>query len=191
MIKKSILYILFLLTIFAIIGCSNFKGDMDWELSEFHMKDQNNKDFQLKDIKGDIWLVDFIFTSCATFCPQMTANMAQIQEMVKEENLKVNFASFSVDPEVDSPEILNSYVQKFTENTDNWYLLSGYSQDYIKDFALKNFKTIANKPENGQGIHSNQFYLINKKGVVVKSYDGNNNVPFDNIVKDIKALSRQ
>ncbi|MGK4041950.1 SCO family protein [Heyndrickxia oleronia] len=164
---------------------------MDWELSEFHMKDQNNKDFQLKDIKGDIWLVDFIFTSCATFCPQMTANMAQIQEMVKEENLKVNFASFSVDPEVDSPEILNSYVQKFTENTDNWYLLSGYSQDYIKDFALKNFKTIANKPENGQVIHSNQFYLINKKGVVVKSYDGNNNVPFDNIVKDIKALSRQ
>lgn len=70
-------------------------------------------------------------------------------------------------------------------------MLSGYSQDYIKDFALKNFKTIANKPENGQVIHSNQFYLINKKGVVVKSYDGNNNVPFDNIVKDIKALSRQ
>ena len=63
MIKKSILYNFILLTIFAIIGCSNFKGDMDWELSEFHMKDQNNKDFQLKDIKGEIWLVDFIFTS--------------------------------------------------------------------------------------------------------------------------------
>ena len=121
----------------------------------------------------------------------MTANIAQIQEMVKEDNLKVNFASFSVDPELDFPEILNSYVQKFTEDTDNWYLLSRYSQDYIKDFALGNFKTIVNKPENGQVIHSNQFYLINKNGEIVKNYNRNNNVPFDDIVKDIKVLPRQ
>lgn len=56
-------------------------------------------------MKDKVWVADFIFTSCETVCPPMTANMEKLQNMLQKEGIKdVEFVSFSVDPEVDTPE---------------------------------------------------------------------------------------
>ncbi|BBP90159.1 hypothetical protein BsIDN1_37770 [Bacillus safensis] len=74
----------------------------------------------------------------------------------------------------------------------NWDFLTGYSQSEIEKFAMKkSFKTIVKKPEDeDQVIHQSLFFLVNQDGKVMKNYDGVQNTPYDDIIKDIKTLNR-
>ena len=76
---------------------------------------------------------------------------------------------FSVDPDLDKPENLKAFIQKFTEDTSNWNLLTGYSLEDITKFSKDNFQSLVDKPENGQVIHGTSFYLIDQNGKVMKS----------------------
>lgn len=181
---------LLLLSIVLLAACGKTIPDAkNWPVDDFTFTDQNGQSFGLSDLKGKVWVADFIFTNCETVCPPMTANMAKLQDMVKEEGLDVEFVSFSVDPENDNPEILKQYAKKFNADLSNWHFLTGYSQEEIETFARKNFKAIVQKPKQGdQVIHGTDFYLVDQQGKIVKYYSGISNVPYEEIIKHIKAL---
>ena len=166
------------------------KDPLNWKLEDFTARTEEGKDISLTDLKGKVWVADFIFTNCATVCPPMTANMTKLQGMLKENGLDVEMVSFSVDPSVDTPDKLKEYVMKFNGELTNWHLLTGYSQEFIEEYALKNFKTIVKKPgTNNQVIHGTSFYLIDQEGNVVKDYDGIT-VPYDDMISDISILTK-
>lgn len=175
-----------------IAGCGKkeIENAVNWPIKDFTATSQENEKIGLKDLQGKVWISDFIFTSCADVCPPMTANMAKLQQKVKDEGLtNVEFVSFSVDPTVDTPEALKNYATQFGADLKNWTLLTGYSQEFIEQFALKNYKALVKKPQEGnQVIHGTSLYLVDQKGNIKKSYNGFKNVPYDEIVSDIKTL---
>jgi protein SCO1 len=190
--KHRLAFVFILLVTLLITACGQNKieNGVNWPIKNFSAKSQEEKSISINDLKGKVWISDFIFTSCADVCPPMTSNMAKLQKMVKSEGLKnVEFVSFSVDPTVDSPETLSRYAKQFGIDFKNWTFLTGYSQDFIEQFALKNFKALVKKPQEGtQVIHGTSIYLVDQKGHVRKSYNGFKNVPYDEILNDIKAL---
>lgn len=190
--KRGLGVILLLFTILLVTACGQkeIQNAVNWPLEDFSTTTQGNKTLELKDLKGKVWISDFIFTSCADVCPPMTANMAKLQKMVKDEGLEnVEFVSFSVDPTVDSPDRLKEYANNFGADFSNWSLLTGYSQEFIEGYARKNFKTIVKKPEGeSQVIHQTLVYLVDQDGNIKKTYDLLKNVPYDEIIHDIKAL---
>jgi protein SCO1 len=190
--KARFLVVLLVLTtlIMAACGQKEIENAIDWPVKDFSATNQDNKNFGLEDLKGKVWISDFIFTSCADVCPPMTSNLTKLQKMVKDEGLKnVEFVSFSVDPTVDTPEVLTRYAQQFQVDFKNWTFLTGFSQEFIENFALKNFKALVKKPQEGnQVIHGTSIYLVDQEGHIKKTYDGYKNVPFDEIIHDMKAL---
>ncbi|MGG2015419.1 SCO family protein [Bacillus sp. S10(2024)] len=178
----------------VLAGCSSgskLRKPLNWDVQSFQYINQNGEKFGSKDLKGKVWVADFVFTNCQTICPPMTANLAKLQKLAKEEKLDVQFVSFSVDPEVDTSEKLKTFVQKFTDDTKNWNLLTGYSQDDIEKFAKDNFKAFVDKPENqDQVIHGTKFYLVDQNGKVMKEYSGMNKTPYDDILRDIRRLTQ-
>jgi protein SCO1/2 len=142
-------------------------------------------------MKGDITIASLIFTSCTTVCSPITANLAKLQRMSDEEGLDVHFLSFSVDPEVDTPEKLKEFGNQFEADFTKWNFLTGYSQEDIETFGPENFKTIVAKPKNGgEVVHGTSIYLIDQEGTIVKSYDGLD-VPFEEILEHVKTLQEQ
>ncbi|WP_335871991.1 SCO family protein [Bacillus sp. 2205SS5-2] len=178
--------------LFFLAGCSNgdFHPDMKKTINDFSVTDQNGEAFKREDLNGKVTLSDFIFTNCTTVCPPMTFNMAKIQDMlVKDDVTNFQIASFSVDPAVDSPDILKEYISKYDANEDSWRLLTGYDQAWVSQLALESFQTIVqDDPESDQVIHATRFYLIDQNGTIVKSYRGDDEVEFDLIVSDVKQL---
>lgn len=179
--------------LFFAAACSNeqkIPNATDYEVESFTYKNQDNADLSLEDLKGKVWVADFIFTSCNTVCLPMTANMKKLQERLAEEGIEdVELISFSVDPEVDSPEVLKEYGQKFGADFANWQFLTGYSQAEIESFSQESFKTTVQKPDgNDQVIHSVSFSLVDQEGRVVQSYSGLDDIPMDDIIKHIKML---
>nr|WP_078382734.1 SCO family protein [Sutcliffiella halmapala] len=175
----------------AACGASSGKDIPDktnWQLEEFSFINQDGEPFGLEDVKGDITIASLIFTNCTTVCSPITANLAKLQRMSTGEGLNVHYLSFSVDPEVDSPEVLKEFGERFEADFTKWNFLTGYTQKEIEEYGPKNFKTIVAKPKNGgEVVHGTSIYLIDKDGVIIKSYDGLD-VPFEEIIDHLKIL---
>ncbi|MCP3764610.1 SCO family protein [Domibacillus sp. A3M-37] len=180
-------------------ACSNrdFQGNMDVEVQNFTNVNQNGEEVSLADLEGKVWLANFIFTSCTTVCPPMTRNMSDVQDMLNEEGVEnYEIVSFSIDPARDTPEALKEYISHYEADESNWQLLTGYTEEEIGTFAEKSFQAVAiPDPNSDQFVHGTSFYLVDQEGKVVKSYQGNKQgseeVPFDEIVQDVKQLSAQ
>ncbi|MBS4171971.1 SCO family protein [Bacillus sp. FJAT-49736] len=185
------LLLLLILSLISLGACSNTLSQKKGEpVGNFNYTDENGKPFGMKDLKGKVWVSNFIFTSCTTICPQLTYQMSELQKKAKAEGLKdVHFVSFSVDPEVDTPKRLKDYASHFEPDFTTWHLLTGYSQKEIEKLALDKFKEFVKKPENDtQVVHGTSFYLINKKGEIINDYSGGKDFQPEEIIKDLKLL---
>ncbi|MFS0781521.1 SCO family protein [Bacillus sp. 1P06AnD] len=185
---------LLLSVFFVMAGCADktIPDSTDWPVKPFTFTNQNQQDISSEDLKGKIWVADFMFTTCADVCLPMTSNMAKLQKKLKEEGIKdVEFVSFSVDPKVDTPAVLKSFADQFNIDYANWQFLTGYEQSYIEKFAADQFHTLVKKPETGdQVIHGTDVYLVNQEGKIVKSYSGVKDFPLDEIIEHIHILQK-
>ncbi len=188
MLKMKWFALLITLSLF-LAGCGQeIKDPVNWEIEDFTFTNQNNEDVSLEDLEGEVWLADFVFTNCTTVCLPMMANMTELQEQLKQEGLDVRIVSFSVDPTIDTPEVLKSYAENYGADLNSWDLLTGYSPEEIDAFAMENFKVVARKPANeDQVVHGTSFNLVDQEGVVRKFYDGID-PPTEEIISDIKIL---
>lgn len=188
LLKTSLFFFLLLLLVSLITACGKEIPDaVKWPIHDFSYINQDGEAFTNQDLKGKITVADFIYTTCPTVCIPMTAHMEKLQEMAKKENLDVQFVSFSVDPTVDTGEVLKEYGKKFRVDFANWDFLTGYTEEEIASFAKSNFKALVQKASNDI-IHGTRFYLIDQNGNVVKDYPGNIDTPYEEILKHIKIL---
>lgn len=67
--------------------------------------------------------LNFIFTSCRTICPVLSASLASLHRTAGSE---VDFISVSIDPEYDTPRVLEAYARRFDVGS-RWTLLTGTS----------------------------------------------------------------
>ncbi|MBT2576217.1 SCO family protein [Bacillus sp. ISL-8] len=191
--KMRVITLLMLISIITILGaCSDNKlrDSLNWDVEKFTFTDQNKNKFGSSELKDKVWVADFIFTSCETVCPPMTANMAKLQNMLQKEGIKdVEFVSFSVDPEVDTPEKITEFMKVYEMDAKRTHFLTGYTRPEIENFAKDNFQTLVTKPENNtQVIHGTSFYLVDRDGKVVKKYLGLQNTPYEDMIHDIKRI---
>ncbi|MFJ7647467.1 SCO family protein [Lysinibacillus sp. NPDC097279] len=194
--NKVIGFVLLLALVTVLSACGNvkFKADYSYEIQDFDHVNQRGENVSLESLKGKPWLGMYIFTNCNSVCPPMTFNMTQIQEKLMKKGIEdYNLVAFSVDPEVDTPEVLADYLARYTvPDESKWNLLTGYSQSYIEQFAVKSTKLLVkDDPNSDQVIHGIQFFLVDKEGILVKQYDGYAkdaaDVPIDTIVGDLET----
>lgn len=193
--KNSVLLVLILTLSSILTGCGSYKfePEMNIEVQDFSVTNQRNEKVSLKDIKGKPSLAMFIFTNCNTICPPMTYNMTEVQKALQDKGMEdYQILAFSVDPQVDKPEVLKNYLKTYSASDESkWQLLTGYDQKFIEQFAMKSFKShVKNDPNTDQVIHMGRYYLVNADGIVVKDYDAYTDVPVETIVADMQALAK-
>lgn len=189
MYKKLLLTSLLLLTVAVATACGKPPSELNWKVADFAAVNQDNQPVTLDDLKGKVWLADFIFTNCTTVCLPMTSNMASLQKQFRDAGVDVVLVSFSVDPEFDRPEVLKAYGESYGADFTNWQFLTGYTFDEIKELSEGSFKSLLQRvPDSDQFAHGTSFYLVNPDGVIVKRYDGVYDPPVKEIIKDIKKL---
>lgn len=116
------------------------------------------------DYRGKVYVVEFFFTTCPSICPLMNKNLVEIQEQFKDiENFGV--ASFTINPEYDTPSVLKQYAEKYGITNMDWHLLTG-ERDKIYNLAYNgfNFYTAETPDIPGGFEHSGMFALVDKEG---------------------------
>lgn len=165
-------------------------------LPDFTLTERTGKDFGTKDLRGKIWLADFIFTSCPGPCPKMSEKFYEMQQALNKTN-DVKLVSFTVWPDFDKPPILTTYANKFNALPDKWFFLTG-NKKTIYDLAHKGFMLGITDKETGREIlkegefvHSTKIALVDRRGVVRGYYDSGNEEVLQKLLVDVGNLMRE
>lgn len=145
------------------------------KIPEFALYNQDSLLITQHDFKNKVTVVDFFFINCPTICPKMTKNLVHLQnQFIKNE--KVGIASFTINPEYDTPTQLKKYAENNKVTHPNWHFLTG-DKEQIYKLANKNFNIFAEvNPKVAGGFeHSGFFALIDKKGFLRSRYDKHGN----------------
>jgi protein SCO1/2 len=149
---------------------------MKLPLPAFELTSQKGERFGLKDLKGQVWVADFVFTSCPTVCPKLTTRMAQLQRRSRHLGDAFHLVTFTVDPENDTPERLAQYAATYHVNPRRWTFLTGSLQD-IEATVVKGFKLAMGKEEASPGsglfsiFHGEKLVLVDADGMIRGYYD--------------------
>lgn len=160
------------------------------KVPEFSFTNQDGKTITDKDYLGKVYVVEFFFTTCPTICPRMNKNLVEIQDKFKDfENFGV--ASFTITPEIDTPEVLKAYAEKYDITNPNWHLMTG---DKAKIYELANvgFNIYVGKDDNVEAgfEHSGNFALIDKNGFIRSRKDdfGNPKIFYAGIISEAEKV---
>lgn len=80
-------------------------------------------------LKGKVVLINFFYTSCTSICPRTTANLVKVEEALGDRvGREVRMISITVDPNKDTPGVLNAYARRFATKP-GWYFVTGRGEE--------------------------------------------------------------
>ena len=142
---------------------------------EFTFLNQDNLFISNEDFKEKVYVAEFFFTSCPSICPIMNKNMKRIEARFGSRS-DFGIASFTIDPEHDTPSVLKAYAEDYEVVAQNWHFLTG-DKDQIYALANQGFNIFAsvNPRVEGGFEHQGYFALIDKDGYIRSRTDQFNN----------------
>ncbi|MDX1469878.1 MAG: SCO family protein [Flavobacteriaceae bacterium] len=136
------------------------------KVPEFSFVNQNGDTITQEDYLGKVYVAEFFFTTCPSICPKMNRNLVQIQNTFKGFD-DFGVASFTITPEIDTPEVLKQYAENYGITNPNWHLMTG-DKEKIYDLANLGFNIYVGENSEIEGgfEHSGNFALIDKEGYI-------------------------
>jgi len=141
----------------------------------FSFINQNGDMVSNEDYLGKVYLVEFFFSTCPTICPKMTKNLVDIQNTFPKRS-DFGIASFTINPDYDTQEILKKYAINSGVTNPNWNFMTGNKKS-IYNLANTGFNLYAAKVDGADGgfEHSGNFALIDKEGYIRSRADSYGN----------------
>ena len=157
---------------------------------EFELTNQDGKAFGSAQLRGKIWIADFIYTTCPGPCPMISSRMSEMQKPL--EKTDVHLVSFTVDPAKDTPQVLRGYAEKLQAELGRWDFLTG-SQSTIYNLSRNGFKLAVSDGSHEKGIpvHSTRMILVDRHGDIRGYYNAVEADAVTKLVADTTHLLRE
>lgn len=122
-----------------------------YEVPDVVLLDQSDVEINLRALldTDEPIALNFIFTTCTTICPVMTATFAQMQRELGTRSGELRLVSISIDPEYDRPRVLDEYAARFGAGS-NWVFLTGEGDDVAN--VLRSFDAYAGSKMNHRAV---------------------------------------
>lgn len=169
-------------------GCTPNFEDSTHRAIPFSLVNQLGNSMTQKDLRGNIFVANFILTRCTqNICPKMASELIRVQEAFKDEN-DVKIVSYSIDPNYDTPEILKEYAEKYGADNSKWFFLTGTEEQIFEQAKCSYFLPAEKKDTYVNIDHSERFVLVDKKGQIRGYYNGTNLDSVDKLIHEIQIL---
>ena len=171
----------------ALVDPSALRAE-DHRILDFELVNHLGDTVRLADVEGQILVVDFFFSRCATICPLMTRNLQRIHDRL-DPQMPVRILSHSVTPQADSVSVLNRYAEKHGANPELWWFLTGEKKEIYKLARLSYFSCL----DEGDGgfqdfVHTENIVLVDEKGRLRGFYDGTDSKGMSQLFNDLQIL---
>lgn len=151
---------------------------------DFKLTDQRGAAVTRESLTGQVWLANFIFSSCPGPCLDLTKRMRSLQDALASRG-DVSFVSFSIDPQHDTPAQLADYAQKQAAGP-RWYFLTG---DRATTARVANDGFLFPlSPDVTNFAHSERIAVVDRQGVVRGWFDSHSEQLVDEVVRLVQTL---
>lgn len=163
-------------------------------LGAFQLIDQTGAEFGSDALAGRIVVVSFFFTQCSGVCPITTGNLLNAARQLGETS-GVLFVSFSVTPDLDTPDVLRAHAAQLGVPAARWRLLTG-DREAIYALARESLSADVISPREGRiarldtndFLHSENVYLLDGNARVRAIYNGRLPGMVPELVRDAARL---
>ncbi len=162
------------------------------KIADFSFLNQDSAVINQNILKDKIHVANFIFTSCGSICPTMTANMKMVNDSLSADKNLV-FLSFSVTPWIDKPHILKQFRERREIKNDNWQFLTGSKAEIYKLARQSYFaeEDIGFSKDSSEFLHTEHFLLVDKNKHIRGIYNGTLMLEMHKLIEDIKTLEKE
>ncbi|HTB23349.1 MAG TPA: SCO family protein [bacterium] len=166
------------------------------QVPPFQLVEAGGKPFFSQSLSGKVWIASFVYTTCKSSCPMLTAQMHRLSKSLPA---GPDFAllSFTVDPKKDTPEVLEKYARATGADDPRWHFLTG-ELPALKSLIMEGFKIAVATQEKASDarldpdiIHSTRLVLVDRHGVIRGYYDGLLGSSIDDLKRDSIAVSKE
>lgn len=188
---KTVCSILLLLLLSLSLSCPAYAESRKYKRSiekytvpDVTLVNQDGKKVRLQSLlKSDApVVVDFIYGTCTTICPVLSAGFVNLQSRLAAAGQNVRLISITIDPENDSPRVMKEYLRRYRARP-GWDFLTGTRSDidtvmkafnaYIPDKMSHYPLNLIRSPKDGNwvrlfGIMSSREFMDEYQGVAAK-----------------------
>ena len=162
----------------------------------FALTDEHGAELSRAALLGKITVVDFVFTSCSSACPLLSAELARLQVDVKRRGLaeRVRLLSISVDPERDTTPRLLELATRYGADPAMWHFVRGDEQS-LRRVVVDGMKQIMDRaadPSEKDGftlLHGTRFVLVDEHARIRGFYDANDAPEMLRLREELTALA--
>jgi cytochrome oxidase Cu insertion factor (SCO1/SenC/PrrC family) len=98
--------------------------DVYGTVPQFSLTDRSGRAVSRGDLKGTVWVANFIYTKCTETCPTQSLQIGRLQKDFADAR-HLRFVSITVDPKNDTHEVLTEYAERYGADRQRWLFLTG------------------------------------------------------------------
>lgn len=164
-------------------------------VTNFSLSNQDGQMVSEADWRGQIRVVNLIYTRCLGPCPVVSATMARLQAALPD-NPPVRLDSLTSDPAYDTPAELKKYGEKFGARPGVWTFLTG-PKEMLRHLAMDELKlSMVDKPPSDRDtpvdlvIHSTKLVLLDQQERIRGYFDGDTTASIPLILAAVRQLKK-
>ena len=159
----------------------------------FQLKDQADRVVTEGTLRGTVWAAAFFFTRCPTVCPRITRRMRDLQQAAAKAGVKLQLVSFSVDPDNDTPPVLEAYAVQHGADLASWRFLTG-DLEVVRKTSEQGFKlALDGKATPGAEhfglFHGSHLVLVDQAGQIRGYYRTSEDEQMTQLLNDAATLA--
>ena len=160
------------------------------QVPTFSLTSEQNVPFGTEQLRGKVWVANFIFTRCPTVCPAFTAKMGNIASRAGGLGDQFHLVTFTVDPEHDTPERLKAYGSSARANPRQWSFLTG-SLETLQNVIVKGLRQPMDRGADDDlmsYVHGGYFVLVDGQNEIRGYYAASEAASTDAVLRDAARL---
>ena len=147
------------------------------QVPEYSLLKEDGSAFGSKELAGKVYVASFVFSRCPTVCPRMLKELQGLQREFQGQGPKVAMVTFTVDPDYDTPAILNQLGKNYQADPELWSFLSSPDREALFKLYNEGFKIGVEKIDPSVDLllvaHSEKVVLVDQKGRIRGFYSLN------------------
>lgn len=132
--------------------------------------EDNGQALTLSDLRGNVQVVAFFYTTCAGICPVTVKALQMLAAGEKADGAQAQFLLVTMDPKRDDLAALRRYRRTMRLEKGRWRLVRGSEMDVRKLAALLGFNY--EQIESGEFVHANLVTVLDAQGRIVHQQSG-------------------
>ena len=156
-------------------------------IAPFKLKNQFNKSISQAVFNDHITVVSFFYSSCQLICPTIIKRLKLIQKQYID-NSKVQLISFSITPDIDTPDVLLRYAKQENIDGAKWNLLTGHLPDIVQLARHSFFSEAVMEKGFNNNIHTEMIFLVDSSSQIRGLYNSSVRRDLELLEQDIRTL---